>query len=135
MGTKYWLVDKDDQIKFYLGKLGDEQLFKSHVEQIERLIDKLNNDIPDIQNEIWDDHHELDNTVVSGLTVSQLSFLLRCKNTIEEIPFPDRGLLPFVYFVEEIDRYDKEWDYYSEYDDDKVTQYEDYTELSNPYNH
>lgn len=132
MGVEYWIVDHDKEIKVYLGKIGHKQIFKNYVRQVKELKELLNNDIPDIKDTIWNDHYDLNDTKIQDITIEQLSFLLHCKRTVEAIPFPDRGLFAFTYFIEEIEQNNHDWDYVSD-TNNTIKEYDDYTELNSPF--
>ena len=136
MGTEYWLVDKNREIKFYLGKLGGEQIFMNYVKTAEEIMDFFKEDLPEIKSKIYSEEgHNLKTTKLQDLTVGQLSFLLDCKKKLEKLPMMDRNLLPFIYFVKEIEGGARPhyWDYYGDLDREKVEKYEDYLEIGNPH--
>lgn len=134
MGVEYWIVDHEKEVKVYLGKIGRKNIFEDYVQQVKDLQEVLYSDVVDIKNKIWEDYYDLNDTEVKNITIEQLSFLLYCKQIIEAIPNMDRGLFPFLYFINEIEQKNNDWDYVSDHQEPGIDEYGDYTELNSPYN-
>ena len=136
MGVEYWLVDKDEEIKFYLGKIGSKDLFLSYVEDMRQIKNKLNSEeFYDIREKTYNREFEFGDTKLKDTTINHLLFFIKCMNFIEDIPIFDRVWGPILYFIEVIEYQNHEWDFVSDHEPERLEKYEDFKELYNPYDY
>lgn len=135
MSGYYYLVDKEKKVQIKAGNHVDKDQFLETTKKVdEYLLRVFNREFSDKEPDHWEKDQEFRETNYDNITVNMLTYLNKCREFLRDAPqLGSTRLLAVVYYLRLIRNTgadDRDWDYYSEYQEEKTEKYKDYPILN-----